>query len=107
MFIDWGLASRTGKSAARNCALIIPRNITRAWQVLVLALVLPVAGWTEESQQRLPTHGLCGGNNKIYTFLTNHFDLPALTICALYRQRWQIELFFKWIKQHLWLATDC
>ena len=40
-------------------------------------------------------------NNKIYTFLTNHFDLPALTICALYRQRWQIELFFKWIKQHL------
>jgi len=34
-------------------------------------------------------------------FLTNHFGLPATTICELYRCRWQIELFFKWIKQHL------
>jgi hypothetical protein len=34
-------------------------------------------------------------------FLTNHFELPALSICALYKSRWQIELFFKWIKQHL------
>jgi hypothetical protein len=33
--------------------------------------------------------------------LTNHFALPATTIGALYRQRWQIEIFFKWIKQHL------
>ena len=34
-------------------------------------------------------------------FLTNNFDLPALTIANLYRCRWQVELFFKWIKQHL------
>ena len=34
-------------------------------------------------------------------FLTNNFALPALTIAGLYRSRWQIELFFKWIKQHL------
>jgi Transposase DDE domain/Domain of unknown function (DUF4372) len=34
-------------------------------------------------------------------FLTNNFTLPALTIAQLYRCRWQIELFFKWIKQHL------
>jgi transposase len=34
-------------------------------------------------------------------FLTNHLSLPSLTICELYRQRWQVELFFKWIKQHL------
>jgi transposase len=34
-------------------------------------------------------------------FLTNNFILPALTIAKLYRRRWQIELFFKWIKQHL------
>jgi len=39
------------------------------------------------------------GNKLI--FLTNNFALPALTITQLYRQRWQIELFFKWIKQHL------
>jgi hypothetical protein len=34
-------------------------------------------------------------------FLTNHMTLPAFTICELYRLRWQVELFFKWIKQHL------
>lgn len=34
-------------------------------------------------------------------FLTNNFDLPALTIALIYRHRWRIELFFKWLKQHL------
>jgi len=34
-------------------------------------------------------------------FLSNNFDLPALIICKLYKSRWQVELFFKWIKQHL------
>ncbi|MEA3437664.1 MAG: transposase, partial [Thermodesulfobacteriota bacterium] len=38
---------------------------------------------------------------KRLNFLTNHFSLPALTIAELYRYRWQVELFFKWIKQHL------
>src|SRR3954468_3024463 len=38
---------------------------------------------------------------KNLVFLTNQFALPAVTICALYRCRWQVELFFKWIKQHL------
>lgn len=38
---------------------------------------------------------------KKLTFLTNDFSLPALTIAELYRARWQVELFFKWIKQHL------
>jgi hypothetical protein len=40
-------------------------------------------------------------NNKTFVFLTNNFTLPALTITQLYRCRWQVELFFKWIKQHL------
>lgn len=39
--------------------------------------------------------------HKPLVFLTNHFELPASTICALYKARWQVELFFKWIKQHL------
>jgi len=38
---------------------------------------------------------------KLLVFLTNNFDLPAATIAALYKQRWQVELFFKWIKQNL------
>ena len=39
--------------------------------------------------------------DKRFVFLTNDFNLPPLTVAALYRKRWQIELFFKWIKQHL------
>ena len=39
--------------------------------------------------------------DKTFAFLTNNFALPAATICALYKARWQVELFFKWIKQHL------
>jgi hypothetical protein len=38
---------------------------------------------------------------KSFVFLTNNFTVPALTITQLYRARWQIELFFKWLKQHL------
>jgi hypothetical protein len=38
---------------------------------------------------------------KRFTFLTNNMSLPALTIARLYKCRWQVELFFKWIKQHL------
>jgi len=47
-----------------------------------------ISYYSEEVDQRL-------------VFLTNDFFLPALTVAAIYRQRWQIELFFKWIKQHL------
>jgi IS4 transposase len=39
--------------------------------------------------------------NKRLKFLPNNFTLPALTIAQIYKQRWQVELFFKWIKQHL------
>lgn len=39
--------------------------------------------------------------NKTFVFLTNHFEAKAIEIALLYKYRWQIELFFKWIKQHL------
>jgi len=38
---------------------------------------------------------------KRFIFLSNHFELPALTVAQLYKARWQVELFFKWVKQHL------
>ena len=47
-----------------------------------------VSYYSAESDQRL-------------VLLTNNFSVPALTVAGLYRDRWQIELFFKWIKQHL------
>jgi len=40
-------------------------------------------------------------NDKTLVFLTNNFSLPALTVAQLYKARWRVELFFKWIKQHL------
>lgn len=41
----------------------------------------------------------------VYVFLTNNFDVSAYSIALLYKHRWQIELFFKWIKQHLKIKT--
>ena len=43
--------------------------------------------------------------NKTYLFLTNNFKLAAITIAQIYKARWQIELFFKWIKQNLKIKT--
>ena len=43
--------------------------------------------------------------NKKFVFLTNNFSLPALTIARLYKCRWQIEIFFKWLKQYLRIKT--
>ena len=43
--------------------------------------------------------------DKILVFLTNNFTLPAMTIAELYRCRWQVELFFRWIKQNLRIKT--
>jgi len=42
---------------------------------------------------------------KRFKFLTNNFTLPALTVARIYKARWQVELFFKWIKQHLRIKT--
>jgi hypothetical protein len=59
-----------------------------------------------KSSQRYPTPLRRIGyydaeNDKRFVFLTNNFTLPALTIARLYKCRWQVELFFKWIKQNL------
>lgn len=43
--------------------------------------------------------------DETFTYLTNNFELAAIDIAAIYKQRWQIELFFKWIKQHLKIKT--
>jgi transposase, IS4 family len=44
-------------------------------------------------------------NDVMLTFLTNKFDVSALEVANLYRNRWQIEVFFKWIKQNLTIKT--
>jgi hypothetical protein len=59
-----------------------------------------------ESPRRYPdplrrVHYHDAEQDRHFRFLSNNFDLPALTICLLYKSRWQVELFFRWIKQHL------
>jgi len=58
------------------------------------------------SQQNVMKHSLrlvqtMDSEGSLVTILTNDFTLRAEEVCDIYRQRWQIELFFKWIKQHL------
>lgn len=43
--------------------------------------------------------------NKVYRFLTNNMEYEPLTISELYRERWNVELYFKWIKQHLHIKS--
>lgn len=56
-----------------------------------------------EKFRRIKYHDTEHGHT--YIFLTNNFHLPAMIIADLYRYRWQVELFFKWIKQHLQIQT--
>lgn len=53
------------------------------------------------SHKAYPVRFFDTDQNKWLVFLTNNFTLPALTIAQLFQCRWQIEIFFKWIKQHL------
>jgi len=67
-------------------------------QTIILSSFYPRRGYSEALRRigfRDPQTG------KELVFLTNNFTVPALTIAQLYRCRWQVELFFKWIKQHL------
>jgi hypothetical protein len=55
--------------------------------------------------ERLRRIRYCDEEGRRLVFLTNHMTLAPLTICELYHLRWQVELFFKWIKQHLRIKT--
>ena len=70
----------------------------RSDQTIVLAGVKSSQSYPE-ALRRIHYYDIETG--KRFVFLTNNFVLPALTIAQLYKCRWQIELFFKWIKQHL------
>ena len=65
-----------------------------------------IASITPKARKNYPQHlrrikFYDAAHDQELVFLTNHFDLPALTIAPLYRCRWQVELFCMWIKQHL------
>lgn len=67
-------------------------------QIVTLVNPVPSQGYPEQLRR---IRYLDAQTNQRLVFLTNNFSLPPLTIAQLYRSRWQVELFFKWIKQHL------
>lgn len=67
-------------------------------QIVVLNNPVPKRGYPERLRR---VRYYDGASQRRFVFLTNNFLLPALTITQLYRCRWQVELFFRWIKQHL------
>ena len=70
----------------------------RCDQTIMLVTPKSLAGYPEKLRR---VKYFDADRKKQFVFLTNNFVLPALTIATLYKCRWQIELFFKWIKQHL------
>ena len=81
---------RYSRAVDRSTGLICDQTIT-------LTVFYSKTGYPETLRRiRFKTE-----EGKTLVFLTNNFALPALTITELYRCRWQVELFFKWIKQHL------
>jgi hypothetical protein len=67
-------------------------------QIVTLVNPVPRQGYPEKLRRIRYRDAL---TDQRLVFLTNNFSLPPLTIAQLYRSRWQVELFFKWIKQHL------
>ena len=67
-------------------------------QMVTLVNPVPLQGYPEKLRR---IRYFDAQTNQRLVFLTNNFSLPPLTIAQLYRSRWQVELFFKWIKQHL------
>jgi hypothetical protein len=70
----------------------------RADQIIMVAGFYPLKDYPEKLRRIRYFDKV---TKKRLVFLTNNFDLPAITIAQLYKCRWQVELFFKWIKQHL------
>ena len=81
---------------------VVSRPIDRSTGLICDQLVELVVYYSQQSYpERLRRIRYRDPEGRRLVFLTNHLSLPALTICALYKGRWQVELFFKWIKQHL------
>lgn len=75
-----------------------PATGVRSDQVVWLANVASIKHYPDKLRR---IHYVDSDTGKSFVFLTNNLELPALTIAMLYKSRWKVELFFKWIKQHL------
>lgn len=90
-----------------QCHRLISRPVDRTMDLSCDQTVILTGFYTQQAfPERLRRIRFYDRDNGRYlTFLTNNFALPALTIALLYKLRWQIELFFRWIKQNLRIKT--
>lgn len=87
----------------RVCSRKIDKNKgLRCDQTIFLVTKKSIKGFPEKLR-RIKFYDT--GQKKTYVFITNNFEASALMVANLYKQRWDIELFFKWIKQHLRIKT--
>ena len=85
-----------------KCRRVYSRPVDRRTGLICDQLIELVVFYSQQGYpERLRRIRYHDADGHTLVFLTNHLSLPALTVCELYRQRWQIELFFKWVKQHL------
>ncbi len=75
-----------------------PGSGVRSDQIVWLANISSIQHYPDKLRR---IHYVDADTDKSLVFLTNNFELPALTIARLYKSRWKVELFCKWIKQHL------
>ncbi len=95
---------RTTKAAVKLCThySICAEPVDRSTGLLCDQEVQLVVFYSQQAYpERLRRIRYRDTEGRRLVFLTNHMTLAPLTICELYRSRWQVELFFKWIKQHL------
>lgn len=91
-------AKRNQQVSRRYSHPVMDRTLTACDQTVMLSRAVARAKYPLPLR-RLRVRDTDSGGSIV--LLTNHFGLPATTVGALYRHRWQIEIFFKWIKQHL------
>jgi len=85
-----------------KCRRILSRPVDRSTGLICDQIIELIVFYSQQAYpERLRRIRYRDEEGRTLVFLTNNMMLPALTVCGLYRQRWQVELFFKWIKQHL------
>jgi hypothetical protein len=91
--------SRQRLDCQRHCSAPVDKTTgLRCDQIITLNNPIPKRGYPERFRR---IRYIDPDTRRCFVFLTNNTLLPALTIADLYRCRWQVELFFRWIKQHL------
>ena len=91
-------AKRTLRYVRIHSLAVPPDQGVRSDQIIQLTTFYSLQGYPERLRR---IRFFDDDTGRFFVYLTNNFSLPALTITKLYKSRWQIELFFKWIKQNL------